>query len=155
MRHSRSCALPHSFVLTAFVAVFVVLPLGTGASKAPVRAKQGMVVTTEVRASRAGVEILKQGGNAVDAAVAVGFVLAVTHPSAGNLGGGGFMMIRMSRTGETVAIDYREMAPAAASRTMYQDSASNVVPEASTVGYRAIGVPGTVAGLSLALEKYG
>ena len=155
VRHSRSFALPRSLILSAFVAAFIVLPVGTGASRAPVRATQGMVVTTEVRATRAGVEILKQGGNAVDAAVAVGFMLAVTHPSAGNLGGGGFMMIRMSRTGETVAIDYREMAPAAASRTMYQDPGGNAIPEASTIGYRAIGVPGTVAGLSLALEKYG
>jgi gamma-glutamyltranspeptidase / glutathione hydrolase len=142
-------------LLSTFIAVCVVLRLGAGASKAPVRSTHGMVVSTEVRASRAGVEILKQGGNAVDAAVAVGFMLAVTHPSAGNLGGGGFMMIRMSKTGETVAVDYREMAPAGASRSMYLDKEGNTTPEASTVGYRAIAVPGTVAGLSLALEKYG
>jgi gamma-glutamyltranspeptidase / glutathione hydrolase len=152
---SEHGALLRISLLSTFVAVFVALPFGAGASKAPVRSMHGMVVSTEVRASRAGVEILKQGGNAVDAAVAVGFMLAVTHPSAGNLGGGGFMMIRMSKTGETVAIDYREMAPAGASRTMYLDQDGNTTPEASTVGYRAIAVPGSVAGLSLALEKYG
>jgi gamma-glutamyltranspeptidase / glutathione hydrolase len=153
--HSERSALLRVSVFSTLVAVFVSLPFGAGASKAPVRSTRGMVVSTEVRASRAGVEILKQGGNAVDAAVAVGFMLAVTHPSAGNLGGGGFMMIRMNKTGETVAIDYREMAPSGAGRTMYLDKDGNAIPEASTVGYRAIAVPGTVAGLSLALEKYG
>jgi len=114
-----------------------------------------MVVSAEVRATQAGVEILKNGGNAVDAAVAVGFALAVTHPSAGNLGGGGFMLIRLNKSGETVAIDYREMAPGGATRTLYQDREGNVVRDASTVGYRAIAVPGTPAGLTLALAKYG
>jgi gamma-glutamyltranspeptidase/glutathione hydrolase len=114
-----------------------------------------MVVSTEPRATQAGIDILLKGGNAVDAAVAVGFVLAVTHPAAGNLGGGGFMLVRLARTGQAVAIDYREMAPGAASPTMYQDKDGNIVPEASTIGYRASGVPGTVAGLTLALERYG
>ncbi len=114
-----------------------------------------MVVSTEVRATQAGVEILKNGGNAVDAAVAVGFGLAVTHPSAGNLGGGGFMLIRLNKRGETVAIDYREMAPGSATRTLYQDREGNVVKDASTVGYRSIAVPGTPAGLTLALAEYG
>ena len=114
-----------------------------------------MVVSAEVRATQAGVEILKNGGNAVDAAVAVGFALAVTHPSAGNLGGGGFMLIRLNKSGETVAIDYREMAPGGATRTLYQDREGNVVRDASTVGYRAIAVPGTPPGLTLALAKYG
>ncbi len=126
-----------------------------GASKAPVRAANGMVVSTEPRATDVGVEILRKGGNAVDAAVAVGFALAVTHPSAGNLGGGGFMLIRMARTGEVIAIDYRETAPAAATRNMYQDASGGVIPEASTIGYRSVGVPGTVAGLDYALKKYG
>lgn len=125
------------------------------ASRAPVRAASGMVVSTEPRATEAGVEILRNGGNAVDAAVAVGFALAVTHPAAGNLGGGGFMMIRLAETGQVVAIDYREMAPAAARENMYQNEAGEVLPEASTVGYRASGVPGTVAGLALALERFG
>lgn len=128
---------------------------GYSASRAPVRAGRVMVVSTESRATDAGIEILGNGGNAVDAAVAVGFALAVTHPAAGNLGGGGFMLIRLAGSGEVVAIDYREMAPAAASETMYQNDAGEVVGHASTVGYRASGVPGTVAGLALALEKYG
>ena len=114
-----------------------------------------MVVTTEPRATQVGIDVLRAGGNAVDAAVAVGFALAVTHPSAGNLGGGGFMMIRLARGGETAAIDYRETAPGAATRAMYQDAEGKVDPDASSVGYRASAVPGTVAGLALALEKYG
>ncbi len=130
-------------------------PAATGASKAPVRAASGMVVSTEPRATDIGVGVLRRGGNAVDAAVAVGFALAVTHPSAGNLGGGGFMLIRMANAGGIVAVDYREKAPAAATRTMYLDESGHVIPDASTVGYRAIGVPGTVAGLDYALQKYG
>jgi gamma-glutamyltranspeptidase/glutathione hydrolase len=125
-----------------------------GASKAPVRGAHGMVVTTEPRATRVGIDVLARGGNAVDAAVAVGFALAVTHPSAGNLGGGGFMMIRRA-SGEVVVVDYREAAPAAASRGMYLNALGDVIKGASTVGYRASGVPGTVAGLALALERYG
>ena len=125
-----------------------------GASKAPVRSKQGMVASTEKVASQVGIDTLKKGGNAVDAAVAVGFALAVTHPSAGNLGGGGFMMIRFAN-GDTACIDYRETAPAAASRNTYLDSAGEIVPKASTQGYRASGVPGTAAGLWLAQRKYG
>ena len=99
-------------------------------------------------------EVLRAGGNAVDAAVAVGFALAVTYPVAGNLGGGGFMLIRLPN-GESVVVDYREAAPAAASRDMYLDAQGELVPEASTVGARATGVPGTVAGLALAHKKYG
>ncbi len=125
------------------------------ASKAPVRGAHAMVVSTEPRATQVGVEILQLGGNAVDAAVAVGFALAVTHPAAGNLGGGGFMMIRLEKTGESVAVDYRETAPGGASRTMYQGVSGDVIKDASTIGYRASGVPGTVAGLALALQKYG
>jgi gamma-glutamyltranspeptidase / glutathione hydrolase len=113
-----------------------------------------MVASSEKFASGVGVEILKQGGNGIDAAVAMAFALAVTHPSAGNLGGGGFMMIRLA-SGETACIDYRETAPAAAHKNVYLDSSGNVVPEASTRGYRASGVPGTVAGLCLAQQKYG
>lgn len=135
--------------------VIALAPASAGASRAPVRAANGMVVSTEPRATDIGVEILRKGGNAVDAAVAVGFALAVTHPSAGNLGGGGFMLIRMAGRAETVTIDYRETAPAAATRNMYEDASGHVIPESSTVGYRAIGVPGTVAGLDFALKKYG
>lgn len=113
-----------------------------------------MVVSSEPWASKAGLEILRAGGNAVDAAVAVGFALAVTHPIAGNIGGGGFMLIRLPK-GETVVVDYREAAPAAASRDMYLNAQGEVIPEGSTVGARAAGIPGTVAGLALAHQKYG
>jgi gamma-glutamyltranspeptidase / glutathione hydrolase len=126
------------------------------ASREPVRARRGMVASTSTLASRAGVEVLKRGGNAVDAAIAVAFALAVTYPAAGNLGGGGFMMIRL-RDGRTTAIDYREMAPAAAHRNVYLDERGELKKGegGSLVGYRASGVPGTVAGMELALKKYG
>jgi gamma-glutamyltranspeptidase/glutathione hydrolase len=124
------------------------------ASSPPVRGLNGMVASSDVIASQVGVEIMKRGGNAVDAAVAVGFALAVTHPFAGNIGGGGFMLIRLS-SGETAFVDYREMAPRRASHDMYLDASQNVIKDASIVGYKAVGVPGTVAGLYLALQKYG
>jgi gamma-glutamyltranspeptidase/glutathione hydrolase len=120
----------------------------------PVAGRSGMVASSEPLASQAGVEILRAGGNAVDAAVAVGFTLAVTFPQAGNLGGGGFMLIRMA-TGDAMVVDYREQAPAAATRAMYQDAQGNVIAGASTLGARAAGIPGTVMGLALAEEKYG
>src|SRR3712207_5510382 len=115
-----------------------------------------MVASTSTIASAVGVDILRRGGNAVDAAIAVAFALAVTYPAAGNLGGGGFMMIRL-RDGRTTAIDYREMAPQAATRDIYLDKQGNLIKGegSSTVGYRAAGVPGTVAGMAMALEKYG
>ena len=120
----------------------------------PVAGRSGMVASSEPLASQAGVEILQAGGNAVDAAVAVGFALAVTFPQAGNLGGGGFMLIRMAN-GDAIVVDYREQAPAAATREMYQDAQGNLIPGASTTGARAAGIPGTVKGLALAEEKYG
>ncbi len=113
-----------------------------------------MVVSNEAHASEAGVQILREGGNAVDAAVAVGFTLAVTFPFAGNLGGGGFMLVRMA-DGQSVMVDYREEASAAASPNMYLDSHGNIIPHASTVGALSVGVPGTVAGLALAEQKFG
>jgi gamma-glutamyltranspeptidase/glutathione hydrolase len=113
-----------------------------------------MVASANAIASQVGVEILKRGGNAVDAACAVGLALAVTYPAAGNLGGGGFMLIRLA-DGHATAIDYRETAPESAQRTMYLDAGGNVIPNPSLVGYRAAGVPGTVAGLGLAQQKYG
>jgi gamma-glutamyltranspeptidase/glutathione hydrolase len=140
--------------IAALLVPLAVLP-AAAASRAPVRGARGMVVSTEPRATGIGVDVLRKGGNAVDAAVAVGFALAVTHPAAGNLGGGGFMLLRMARSGETAVIDYREAAPGRASRTMYQDPDGNALPKDSLVGYRASGAPGTVAGLALALEKYG
>ena len=120
----------------------------------PTRARHAMVVTIHHDATDAGIAILKQGGNAVDAAVAVAFALAVVYPQAGNLGGGGFMLIRTHK-GETHFLDYREKAPAAATRDMYLDAEQNVVPELSTVGYKASGVPGTVAGLVYAQSHFG
>jgi gamma-glutamyltranspeptidase/glutathione hydrolase len=120
----------------------------------PEAGRHGMVASSEPLASQAGVEILQAGGNAVDAAVAVGFTLAVTFPQAGNLGGGGFMLIRMAH-GDAIMVDYREQAPAAATRGMYQDAQGNLIPGASTTGARAAGIPGTVMGLALAEEKYG
>src|SRR5712691_7421476 len=126
------------------------------ASREPVRARHGIVASTNEIASKVGVDIMKRGGNAVDAAIAVAFALAVTHPAAGNLGGGGFMMIRL-KDGRTTAIDYREMAPAAATRNIYLDKNGNVIEGegGSIEGYRAAGVPGTVRGMELALKKYG
>ena len=143
-------------ILSLTALLFFVVELGhlLGASRAPIRAKQGMVASAEKLASQIGIDTLKKGGNAVDAAVAVGFALAVTHPSAGNLGGGGFMMIRFAN-GETACIDYRETAPAAAGRDVYLDANGQIIPKASTLGYRASGVPGTPAGLCLAQRKYG
>jgi gamma-glutamyltranspeptidase / glutathione hydrolase len=120
----------------------------------PVAGRHGMVASSEHLASQVGVDILQSGGNAVDAAVAVGFALAVTHPYAGNLGGGGFMLVRMA-SGDATFIDYREEAPGAATRDMYLDGAGNPIPDASLVGGLASGVPGTVAGLALAEQKYG
>lgn len=116
-----------------------------------VRSAKAMVVSDENLADEAGVEILQQGGNAVDAAVAVAFALAVVEPEAGNIGGGGFMLVRQA-SGQTAFVDYREVAPQGASRDMYANSND---PHASTLGYRAVGVPGTVAGLSVALRHYG
>ena len=121
----------------------------------PVFSKQAMVATQEHRASVIGLDILKQGGNAIDAAVAVGFALAVTLPRAGNLGGGGFMMIHHAKRGETVAIDYREMAPAGASRDMFLNAAGNVDKKRARFSHLSVGVPGTPAGLLLALEQFG
>jgi gamma-glutamyltranspeptidase/glutathione hydrolase len=120
----------------------------------PVRAQHGMVVSVHHLASDAGVAILRQGGNAVDAAVATGFALAVVHPIAGNLGGGGFMLLR-THDGKTTFIDYREQAPLAATENMYLDAQGNVIPDASVHGLRSIATPGSVAGLAYAEKKYG
>lgn len=121
----------------------------------PVHSQHGMVATEQELATKVGVDILKKGGNAVDAGVAVGFALAVVLPNAGNIGGGGFMMIHDAKTGKNVALDFREMAPQRATRNMYLDDKGNVVPGRSLYTHLAVGVPGTVAGLSHALSKYG
>ena len=120
-----------------------------------ITAGNGMVVAQEQRAARIGIEILDRGGNAVDAAVAVSFALAVTYPRAGNIGGGGFMVIHLAKTGEDAAIDYRETAPAAATEKMFLDEKGEADPKKSRDSALSIGVPGTVAGLALAHEKYG
>src|SRR5215467_13277315 len=122
--------------------------------KQAVRAPHGMVVTDEELASQSGVEVLKRGGNAVDAAVATGFALAVVHPDAGNIGGGGFMLIRLGN-GELHFLDYREKAPGRATERMYQDSQGNVIPNLSLVGYKASGVPGSVKGMVYAERTFG
>jgi gamma-glutamyltranspeptidase/glutathione hydrolase len=124
------------------------------ASQAPVAAENGMVVTAQHLATRVGVDVLKDGGNAVDAAVAVGYALAVVYPAAGNLGGGGFMTIQLA-DGRKTFLDFREKAPLAATAGMYLDASGNVIKGASTTGHLAVGVPGTVSGLELALAKYG
>ena len=139
----------HIFRFVAAVAVLL-LPLYPAQ---PVRAKSAMVVTREAHATDVGVAALKAGGNAVDAAVAVGFALAVTHPSAGNIGGGGFMLVRFA-DGRKTFLDFREMAPAKASRDMYLDASGNPTKD-SVIGWRASGVPGTVRGLETAHKKYG
>ena len=142
-------------VLFAFFLHFVpVQPVA--AAPAPVRGKHGMVASNSEIASRVGVEILKKGGNAVDAAIAVGLALAVVFPYAGNIGGGGFMLIR-KKDGTSTAIDYREMAPKAATRNIYLDKNGKLIKGegSSVVGYRSAGVPGTLAGFDLALKKYG
>src|SRR6266853_1512461 len=159
-------------LMPLFVLLAATLPLarGAGAQTVPtpanraevskpwpqqaVRALHGMVATDEVLGSQAGVEILKRGGNAVDAAVAVAFALAVVEPAAGNIGGGGFMLIRLAN-GKTTFLDYREVAPGKATRDMYIGKDGALDKEASVIGYKSIAVPGTVAGLTLALKTYG
>src|SRR5258708_6026510 len=131
-----------------------VVPGSFGVRLVPVEAPRAMVASVRASASRVGVQIMKAGGNAVDSAVAVGFALAVVHPQAGNLGGGGFMLIRTA-DGATHFIDYREKAPAAATANMYLDPQGNVIENASVLGYKSIGVPGSVAGMVFAEKKYG
>ncbi len=138
-------------LLMAAAAVFAEPAIG---STEPVHAAHGIVVSVHELASRAGVEILQAGGNAVDASVATGFALAVVYPVAGNLGGGGFMLVRMA-DGRVHFLDYREKAPAGATADMYLDAQGNVIENASVIGYKAIGVPGSVAGMVYAEQKYG
>jgi gamma-glutamyltranspeptidase/glutathione hydrolase len=169
-------------VLAAFTGAALLIPAVAAAQEStmnaiayrneqPVRARRGMVVSVHHLASDAGLEVLREGGNAVDAAVATGFALAVVHPVAGNLGGGGFLLLR-THDGKTTFIDFREKAPLKATETMYQDAKGQVIPEAdaktgapsdrssslgwsSVIGYRSIATPGSVAGLVHAERKYG
>jgi gamma-glutamyltranspeptidase / glutathione hydrolase len=140
--------------LTALLAFSLCSGSIQAASPVPVGAEHGMVVSAHRLASETGVAVLRSGGNAIDAAIAVAYALAVTFPEAGNIGGGGFMTIRL-RDGQQTFIDFRETAPQAATAKMYLDAAGNVIPALSTRGYLAVGVPGTVAGLELARTKYG
>jgi len=139
--------------VTAFLSFAPMAP-SLAASAAPVAAQNGMVVTAQHLATRVGVDVLKDGGNAVDAAVAVGYALAVVYPAAGNLGGGGFMTIQLA-DGRKTFLDFREKAPLAATANMYLDKDGNVVKGLSTHGHLAVGVPGTVSGMEYAREKYG
>lgn len=145
-----------TFVLSLFLSIVPLEVRVLAATPEPVRGRHAMVASQHELASKIGIEILKKGGNAVDAAIAVGIALAVVYPEAGNLGGGGFMLIR-SKDGSTKAIDYREMAPKAASRDVFVDTKGELIKGegGSTVGYRASGVPGTLAGFDLAFKKYG
>ena len=137
--------------LLLFLCLYLAVPLG--AARQPLRARHGMVIAMEATAADVGVAVLQQGGNAVDAAVAVGFAMAVTHPFAGNLGGGGYMLIRMA-DGRATFIDFRERAPEKASRNMYLDAGGELTRD-SLEGWRSSGVPGTVRGFELAVSKYG
>jgi gamma-glutamyltranspeptidase / glutathione hydrolase len=141
--------------LPAAAAVVAIFFAAAGvASPAPAAGEHGMVVTAHQLATKVGVDVLKKGGNAVDAAIAVGYTLAVTYPAAGNLGGGGFMTLQLA-DGRKTFLDFREKAPLAATETMYLDRRGNVVPDLSTRGHLAVGVPGTVSGLEYARVKYG
>lgn len=137
----------------AVLALIVSITVPIGAARQPVRARHGMAVAMEGQAADVGVAVLQKGGNAVDAAVAMGFAMAATHPFAGNLGGGGFMLIRFA-DGRSTFIDFREMAPAKASRNMYLDAKGELTKD-SIEGWRSSGVPGTVRGFQMAVEKYG
>lgn len=152
----------HSNRLTALICLLAMLlclaspfaPNAQAAAPRPEKSTSGMVMTTQKLADEVGNQVLARGGNAIDAAVAVGFALAVVHPVAGNLGGGGFAIVHLAN-GQTVALDFREMAPAKATRDMYLDKDGNVIANASIEGYLAAGVPGTVAGMSALHARYG
>ncbi len=147
-------SLTGACALVGFVWLLLVSPAANAASARPVAAEKGMVVTAQHLATHVGVDILKRGGSAIDAAVAVGYALAVVYPAAGNLGGGGFMTIRFA-DGRKTFLDFREKAPRAASRGMYLDKDGNVIKGLTTLGWLAVGVPGTVSGLEYARKKYG
>lgn len=152
MRNPRTGA---RWIVAGIVAIGVTASApGHAASVAPVAAENGMVVAAQNLATQIGIEVLKRGGNAVDAAVAVGYALAVVYPAAGNLGGGGFMTIQLA-DGRKTFLDFRETAPKGATANMYLDKDGNVIPGLSTKGHLAVGVPGSVAGMEYAREKYG
>ena len=158
LRKPVSCLLILAFVISFFADTrsFAYTHSPLAATREPVRGRHAMVASQHELASRIGIEILKKGGNAVDAAIAVGLALAVVYPEAGNIGGGGFMLYRRN-DGQAFAIDYREMAPKAATRDVFVDKDGNLIKGegSSTIGYRASGVPGTLAGFDLAFKKHG
>ena len=155
MRRPRPYRLPILVLLTLLAGHCNAQAILEGERHHPVPGSQAMVATSHHKATEVALEVLKDGGNAVDAAVTAGFALAVTQPRSGNIGGGGFMLVAPGDGGPVKAIDYRETAPAAATRTMFQDSDGNAVPQRSRFSHLASGVPGTVAGFALALEEYG
>lgn len=142
------------FIITNLIILSVCRLFGQNTIKPIVESNNGMVVSTHPIASKVGVEVLQKGGNAIDAAVAVNFALAVVHPAAGNIGGGGFLVYRNS-AGEKFALDYREKAPGKGSRDMYLDQNGNAIPEKSQSGILSVGVPGTVAGVYEMHQKFG
>ncbi|MEJ0035818.1 MAG: gamma-glutamyltransferase [Gammaproteobacteria bacterium] len=155
MRSPTALASPRALrALAVSIFTWLILTPAAWAQRDPVEAEHGIVASASVLASRVGTEVLQRGGNAADAAVATGLALAVTYPRAGNIGGGGFAVLRLA-DGTATSIDFREMAPSAATRDLFLDANGNVVPGRSTVGHLASGVPGTVAGLQLLYEKYG
>ena len=145
---------PSSIQVLVSAAALLCCVNSQGASVAPVASENGMVVSAQHLATQVGVDVLKKGGNAVDAAVAVGYALAVVYPAAGNLGGGGFMTLQLAN-GRKTFLDFREKAPLAAAPNMYLDVSGNVIEGLSTRGYLAVAVPGSVAGLEAARTKYG
>lgn len=152
----KSLSIALSFLFVSSLSFAQNAPLVSyDAVSRPTLGLNGMVVSQEYHASEAGLAMLKKGGNAVDAAVATGFALAVTHPQAGNIGGGGFMLIYLKELDKTIAVDYREMAPALAHRDMYLDASGNVDDNKARWSMQSSGVPGTVAGLVHILNKYG
>jgi gamma-glutamyltranspeptidase/glutathione hydrolase len=145
---------PYRSLIAGWFAVLLTASAVAAPLRGPSHAQHAMVASVHQLASQAGVEMMKAGGNAVDAAVATGFALAVVHPQSGNLGGGGFLLLRESN-GDVHFVDFREKAPAAATENMYLDAQGNVIPNSSVVGYKAIGVPGSVAGMAYAEKNYG
>lgn len=141
-------------IFVVLLSIILLFPLACK-KEMEVVGRNGMVVSVDQFASQVGIDILKKGGNAVDAAVAVGLALAVTYPFAGNIGGGGFMIIRFPETGESVAVDFREMAPGQATQDMYLDEEGERERSKSTLGHLAVGIPGTIKGFDLALKTYG
>src|SRR4051812_17214733 len=156
MRRISFRSLIALLIVQAFFLQFTLTAPVAAAAPEPVRGKHAMVASQHPLASQIGVDIMKRGGNAVDAAIAVGLALAVVYPEAGNIGGGGFMLIRKTN-GDSTVIDYREMAPAAATHDIYIGKDGKLIKGegSSTIGYRASGVPGTVAGFDMAFRKYG